>query len=80
MAQAEDSVEAIEIVKTKSEEDLHFRYMGKASGRQFVINVQLDARGDSGELLKPVEHFFMVAKVLGLVVKRLATEPFAGSH
>jgi hypothetical protein len=74
-------VEAMEVVNGGSPEDLHFRYIGTAKGRQFVVNVQFDLRhGKTGEPMRPIERGFMVAKVLNLVIDRATEKPDGGLH
>jgi hypothetical protein len=74
-------VEATEILHGDNPTDLHFRYLGTAKGRQFVVNVQFDSHdGKTGERLKPIEHAFMVVKVLGLILERVTNKPDSGLH
>jgi len=74
-------VEATEILHSDNPTDLHFRYLGTAKGRQFVVNVQFDSRdAKTGEPLNPIEHAFMVVKVLNLVVNRVTETPDSGLH
>jgi len=47
-------VEATEILHGDNPTDLHFRYIGTAKGRQFIVNVQFDSHdGKTGERLNP---------------------------
>jgi hypothetical protein len=76
-----DQVEAVEVLHNQNAEDLHFRYIGTARGRQFVLNVQFDsADGRTKEAMLPVEYDFMITKILGLVLERLGTAPNSGLH
>lgn len=68
----EDCIEALEALHKPDSEELHFRFIGTAKNRQFIVNVQfgsLDAW--SSEKLSPVEYDFMMAKVLDLILKHL---------
>jgi hypothetical protein len=74
-------IEATEILHGDNPTDLHFRYIGTAKGRQFVVNVQFDSQdGKTGEPMKPIEYAFMVIKVLGLIVERVTSAPDLGLH
>ena len=74
-------VEATEILHGDNPTDLHFRYIGMAKGRQFIVNVQFDSHdAKTGERLKPIEHVFMVVKVLGLILERVTNKPDSGLH
>jgi hypothetical protein len=74
-------IEATEILHDDNPTDLHFRYIGTAKGRQFIVNVQFDSHdGKTGERMKPIEYAFMVLKVLGLIVERVTSEPGTGLH
>ena len=72
-------IDATEIVNGGSCEDLHFRYIGTAKGRQFVVNVQFDLRhSETGEGMQPIERSFMVARILGMVLERVTEKPDSG--
>jgi hypothetical protein len=65
----EDLIEGLERLHGSDAEDLHFRFIGSAKQRQFVVNVQFGAAtDDSTERLRPEEHDFMIAKVLELIL------------
>jgi hypothetical protein len=77
----DDQVEAVEVLHNEGTDDLHFRYIGTAKGRQFVLNVQFDsADGYTGDVMLSVEHGFMITKILGLVMERLGVAPNPGLH
>lgn len=77
----EDQVEAVEVLHNAGAEDLHFRYIGTAKSRQFIVNVQFASAGDrTGEIISPGECDFMITKILGLVIDRLSALPNPGLH
>lgn len=77
----EDGVEAREALQANDTEDLHFRFIGHAKQRQFVVNVQFAASDyTTGEKLRPEELDFMTSKVLGLILKHLGETPNPGLH
>jgi len=74
-------IEATEILHGDDPTDLHYRYIGTAKGRQFIVNVQFDSHDSkTGEPMKPIEYAFMVVKVLGLIMERVTSTPDAGLH
>ena len=76
-----DGVEARETLHGTDTEDLHFRFIGHARQRQFVVNVQFAAADDATrERLRPEELDFMTSKVLGLILKHLGETPNPGLH
>jgi hypothetical protein len=76
-----NQVEALEALHKDDAEDLHFRFIGAANDRQFVVNVQFASVGDkTSEKLKPVEYDFIIGKVLGLILKYMASKPNPGLH
>ncbi len=76
-----ERVEATEVVNGENRDDLHFRYIGTAKGRRFVVNVQFDLRhGQTGEAMQPVERGFMVVKLLNLVLSSVLKTPDGGLH
>jgi|GEM_PF-6954616 len=77
----EDVVEALEAVHGADSDDLHFRFIGKAKRRMFVVNVLFDAADEySKEKLRPEEYDFMMGKVLGLILKHLGETPNPALH
>lgn len=77
----EDGIETREALHGTDGEDLHFRFIGHAKQRQFVVNVQVAAADTkSGEKLKPEEYDFMVSKVLNLILKNLGKTPNPALH
>ena len=78
----EDCVESCETIRGGDDGDLHFRMMGTAQDRQFVVNIQCDsAASDSmGDKLRPEEYDFMIARVLRLVLERLTETPNSALH
>lgn len=77
----EDQVEAVEVLHNAGAEELHFRYIGIAKGRQFIVSVQFASADErTGEIMGPVEHDFMITKILGLVTNRLGMDPNPGLH
>jgi hypothetical protein len=76
----ENRIEACEAHHT-GEGDLHFRFIGTAEGREFVVNVEFSAAGDSAkDRLRPIEYDFMTAKIIGLILKHLGETPNPGLH
>lgn len=81
MSRDSDDLVAAERVKSNNPEDLHFRYCGLAKGRTFVVNVQFDASHRiTAEVLRPIERPFMIARILGLILDRVAENPDQGLH
>lgn len=77
----QDSIEAREALHGTDGEDLHFRFIGHAKQRQFVVNVQVASTDtNTGEQLKPEEYDFMVSKVLNLILKNLGETPNPALH
>lgn len=77
----EDGIEGLERLHGASGEDLHFRFIGTAKRRSFVVNVQFAATDDStAETLRPEEYDFMIGKILGLILNRLSETPNPGLH
>jgi hypothetical protein len=77
----EDRIEATEVLHNRGDADLHFRFIGKAQNRQFVVNLEFASECEvTGEGLKPVEQDFLIAKILGLLLERIATTPNPGLH
>ena len=78
---AEDRIEAVEVLHDRTEADLHFRFMGIARRRQFVLNVQFASEGaETKERLRTEEYDFIVGKILTLVLDRLAQTSNPGLH
>lgn len=77
----EDQVEAVEVLHHSGADEMHFRFIGAAKNRQFIVNIQFDAAdGMNGERLRPEEFDFMVSKVLRLVLDRIAEAPNPALH
>lgn len=77
----EDGIEAREALHNSESDDLHFRIMGAAKNRQFVVNVQFGAAADDGqERLRPEEYDFMIGKVLRLILDHMAETPNPALH
>jgi len=71
----EDRIEALEALHS-SDDDLHFRFIGTAKDRQFIINIQFDAQSDTtGERLRAEEYDFMILKLLRMVVSHVDSRP-----
>lgn len=63
------------------DDDLHFRFIGRARVRPFFLNVQFASEDEgTGERLQPVEYVFLIARILGLLLERIAVTPNAGFH
>lgn len=76
----QDSIEALEALHS-NDEDLHFRFIGTAIGRQFIANIQFSSTHErSGETLKPEEYDFMALKVLSLVEDYIRSRPNPALH
>ena len=72
----EDNIEFISVPNNDRSTDLHFRYIGTAKSRHFIVNVQFETdHAESGEALKPEEYDFMIGKILGLILARIAAHP-----
>jgi len=69
----EDSIETAEkLHRSNAPDDLHYRFIGTAKDRHFVVNVQFSsADGTTDEKLRPEEYNFMIGKVLGLILERV---------
>ena len=77
----EDGIEAREALNIANSDDLHFRFLGSARGRQFVVNVEFGAVSDHGtELLRPEEYDFMIGKVLRLILEHIGQTPNPALH
>lgn len=77
----EDKIEALEALHQRSGAELHFRFMGTAKNRTFVVDVQFDSADQStNEPLQPIEHDFMIGRVLDLVLKHMAKAANPGLH
>jgi hypothetical protein len=76
-----DCVEAIEVLHGADSADLHFRFIGTAKDRQFVINVQFASADEAtGTRLRPEECDFLIEKILALVNAQIAERPNPGLH
>lgn len=76
-----ETVDRVDELHSPGGVDLHYRYVGTAAGRDFVVNIQFgSSRGLSDERLRPEELDFMIAKVLGLILQRLAENPNSALH
>lgn len=77
----EDRVEAVETLHKGADSELHFRFIGGAKDRQFVVNVQFEASStESGDRLRPEEFDFMIVKVLRLVLACVRSRPNPALH
>jgi hypothetical protein len=77
----EDRLDATELLHNGDDADLHFRFLGVAKGREFVVNVQFSSpHTETGERLNPVEYDFLIAKILRLVTDQIGTRPNPGLH
>ena len=77
----DDTIEALEAIHGADDEDLHFRFIGKAKRRTFVVNVQFDRADDrTKERLRPEEYDFMIGNVLALILNRLGETPNRALH
>lgn len=77
----DDAVEALEALHGADGEDLHFRFIGTARHRPFIVNVQFACADDrTNERLRPEEYDFMIGKVLALILKRLGETPNPALH
>jgi hypothetical protein len=78
---AEDRIDAIEILHDQADADLHFRFIGTARGRQFILNVQFaSADAQTKERLRTEEYDFIIGKILTLGLDRIATTPNPWPH
>lgn len=76
-----DGIEALEVLHGSAGDEFHFRYIGKAKERQFVVNVQFEATASAtGERLEPQEFDFMICKILRLILDRIAETPNPALH
>jgi hypothetical protein len=76
-----DCVEATEVLHSADSADLHFRFIGTAKDRQFVINVQFASADETtGIRLRPEECDFLIVKILALVNSQIAERPNPGLH
>lgn len=77
----EDGIEAREALHNGDSDELHFRFMGAAKNRQFVVNVQFGAADDRGtETLRPEEYDFMTSKILRLILEHMGETPNPALH
>ena len=75
----EDRVEAAGILPDGNGTDIHYRFIGKAENRTFVVNVLFAAENEkTREKLNPVELDFVIAKIFGLLIDRIVTGPNRG--
>jgi hypothetical protein len=67
-----DGIEAVEALHAEGGDELHFRFIGSASNRSFIVNLQF-ARSDdkTGRLLRPDEHAFVMQNILHLVAEQI---------
>lgn len=76
---AQDGIEAVEVLHGEADADLHFRFFGTAIGRQFVVNVQFASEDlQTKERLPTDQREFLVGKILALVLDQLARTPRPG--
>ena len=76
-----DQIETTEVLHRPDDTELHFRFVGTAQRRQFVLNVRFKvADATTGERLRPEEFDFMISKVLTLVLARIAGMPNPALH
>jgi len=74
-----DRVDAIEALHNAGEDDLHVRFIGTAGGHQFVLNVQfaaLQEQAGQGQF----DQGFMIAQILGVVIRFIGNRPDPGLH
>jgi hypothetical protein len=77
----EDRIDATEILRGADSADLHFRFMGTAKNRQFVVNIQFGAADERGQdTLRPEEYDFMIGKVLRLILEHTGKTPNPALH
>jgi hypothetical protein len=77
----EDRVETRTSLQAGSNGELHFRFIGAAKRRQFVVNIQFDASDiDCTERLRSEEYDFMIGKVLELVLQHMRETPNPALH
>lgn len=75
----EDRVEVVSALHPGNGDELHFRYIGQAKGREFVVNLQCSAADTlQGERLRPEEYDFLVAKILEVILANIAEKPNPG--
>ena len=78
---AEDRIEAVEILHDGAETDLHFRFIGTVGGRQIIVDVQFGSEDpQTKERLRTEEYDFITGKILTLVLDRMAITPNPGPH
>jgi hypothetical protein len=76
-----DGIEAIESLHGLGDDELHFRFIGRAKHRSFIVNVQFGAECEATrERLRPVEYDFMLAKIVTLLLERIAQNPNPDLH
>lgn len=76
----DDKIEAIEALYS-SDDGLHFRFIGTAKERQFMVNLEFARRSDAtGERLRPEEYDFMILKVLRMVLTHVRSRPNPALH
>lgn len=67
-----DQIEALEALHEFGADDLHFRYIGTAKNREFIVNVQFASTdSEANEKLRPEEYDFMTNKVLCVVIEHI---------
>jgi hypothetical protein len=68
-----EGIEAREALHKTDSGELHFRFLGTARNRLFIVNVQFDAAEDGGgdKALRPEEYDFMVGKILRLILEHI---------
>jgi hypothetical protein len=76
----EDGVEARASLHTGNSDELHFRFVGAAKRRQFVVNIQFDVQRGCRRTLRPEEYDFMIGKVLELILRHLRDTPNPALH
>lgn len=77
----EDRVEAVEVLHKEEAEELHFRFIGAAKDRQFVVDLQFDAsNAENKDRLRPEEFDSMTMKVLRLVLGHIRSRPNPALH
>jgi hypothetical protein len=74
-----DRVDAIEALHNAGEDDLHFRFIGTSRGHQFVLNIQFAAMQEQSSR-GLLDHGFMIAQILGVVVRFVGNRPDSGPH
>lgn len=77
----EDTIEAQQALHGADGKDLHFRFIGNAKHRCFIVNVQFAAADErTKEDLCAEEYDIMIRRLLTLILRHLGDTRSAASH